>query len=338
MAGQDNVLLNDTVGCTFIGVVFALTLFGASCGQTLYYYREYPKDKVAIKCLVIALWLLDTSRTILDVAFLWYWLVMNRGNVANLTNLPETFTVEFFLAALTVFVVQCYFVHTIWRLLEGRWYRIPLSMSILSIGLVSFVGGIVSVERISLNANAAIAVVDAKIPASIQTVTAFVADAGITLSLCAILWGQKTGFKRTETLITTLMIYAIHRGIFTGLIQLAHFATFISTLHTETLYWMIWHVPGSKIYVNSLLAVLNVRHHLADAVVSGPETHFSVDVFPMETVSESPSFQTRSRGVSRATTSHTRIMFTKEIVRDDGAQVAEQARELEDVSGKASPW
>lgn len=36
----------------------------------------------------------------------------------------------------------------------------------------------------------------AQIPASIQTVTAFVADAYITISLCVILWGRKTGFEK----------------------------------------------------------------------------------------------------------------------------------------------
>lgn len=73
-----------------------------------------------------------------------------------------------------------------------------------------------------------------QIPASIQTVTAFVADACITISLCVILWGLKTGFKRwassgitartnlprrTGTLITTLIVYSVHRGIFTGYVR-----------------------------------------------------------------------------------------------------------------------
>ncbi|KAF9820008.1 hypothetical protein IEO21_01670 [Rhodonia placenta] len=242
MVGID-LHLNNTMGCAFVGVLFAVT--------------EYPKDKLFLKILH---------------QFMWYWLVTNHGNPVNLANLPRH------IQALTIAIVQM----TIYAVLTGRWYRIPYSLAL--------------------------------IPASIQTITAFITDMIITLSLCAILWGSKTGFKRTETLIATLIVYAIHRGIFTGLVQLAHFATFISTLHQPKLYWMIWHVPGSKIYVNSLLAVLNVRHHLSEAG-NEIETHISVE---LEAVShQSLSYnQTRSRRLSRATASHTRIMLTKEVVRD----------------------
>lgn len=331
MVGTD-LHLNNTMGCAFVGVLFAVTLYGCSLAQTMFYFREYPKDKLFLKILVTSLWLFDTARTGLDVAFMWYWLVTNHGNPVNLAILPNTFTAEFFLAALTIAVVQIYFIHTIGRLLTGRWYRTPYSLALLAMSLVSFVGGVVSVERINLNTDATVAVIDATVPASIQTITAFITDMIITLSLCAILWGSKTGFKRTETLISTLIVYAIHRGIFTGLVQLAHFATFISTLHQPKLYWMIWHVPGSKIYVNSLLAVLNVRHHISE-VGNEIETHISVE---LEAVShQSLTYnQTRSRRLSRATASHTRIMLTKEVVRD--TEVITDSEQL-GVSRKMSP-
>ncbi|PCH34188.1 hypothetical protein WOLCODRAFT_135557 [Wolfiporia cocos MD-104 SS10] len=335
MAGQD-LHLGDTLGCTFIGVLFALLLYGCSCAQTLYYYQEYPKDTLFVKSLVFILWLLDTSRTSLDVAFLWVWTVTSHGDVTGLARLPNTFTAEFFLASLTVFIVQCYFIHTIWTLLEERWFQIPLTFLMVILSAVSFVGGVVTVYRINLNTVATVAVVDATIPASIQTVTAFVADMYITLSLCCILWGQRTGFKRTETLLHTLTIYAIHRGIFTGLIQLAHFTTYISTIHTDTLYWMLWHIPGSKIYVNSLLAVLNVRHHLREAIYPD-QTDFSVDAFPLDTVQTgNVTVQSRrSRGGSRANASHTHITFTRSVIRDDDREDPEPGPD-EDLSRKLS--
>ncbi|KAH9936972.1 uncharacterized protein B0H18DRAFT_182832 [Fomitopsis serialis] len=250
-----NLHLNDTMGCTFIGVFFSLALYGASCAQTIFYFYEYPADKMRVKSLVTILWVLDTARTILDICYLWYWLIAHHADVTGLSVLPDTFTAEFFISALTVFIVQCYFISTIWRLLSQKWYQWLLTSVVVLLAVVSFVGGIVTVYRINLDTHATAAVLDSTIPASIQTVVAFVADAYITVSLCAILWNQKTGFKRTETLITTLIVYSIHRGIFTGLIQLAHFTTYISTIHSSSLYWMLWHIPGSGIYVNSLLAV-----------------------------------------------------------------------------------
>lgn len=183
MVGTD-LHLNNTMGCAFVGVLFAVTLYGCSLAQTMFYFREYPKDKLFLKILVTSLWLFDTARTGLDVAFMWYWLVTNHGNPVNLAILPNTFTAEFFLAALTIAVVQIYFIHTIGRLLTGRWYRTPYSLALLAMSLVSFVGGVVSVERINLNTDATVAVIDATVPASIQTITAFITDMIITLSLC----------------------------------------------------------------------------------------------------------------------------------------------------------
>ncbi|TFY53854.1 hypothetical protein EVJ58_g9208 [Rhodofomes roseus] len=284
-----NLHLNDTMGCTFIGVLFALGLYGASCAQTIFYYHEYPKDHIRLKALTVR-WLysgvyaspngtaipsdlrnrlLDTASTILDICFLWYWLITYHSDTGGLSVLPDAFTAEFFLASLTVCIATA-------------------------------------------------AVVASTVPASIQTVTAFVADAYITTSLCVILWGRKTGFKRTEVLITTLIVYAIHRGIFTGLIQLAHFTTYISTIHSDSLYWMLWHIPGSKIYVNSLLAVLNVRHQLREGP---PEAEYSLDVFSLDsTPGQSVSVsRRRSRAtLNKTTQSRTHIMLTREVVRDDG--------------------
>ncbi|KAH9837233.1 uncharacterized protein C8Q71DRAFT_757305 [Rhodofomes roseus] len=313
-----NLHLNDTMGCTFIGVLFALGLYGASCAQTIFYYHEYPKDHIRLKALVAILWLLDTASTILDICFLWYWLITYHSDTGGLSVLPDAFTAEFFLASLTVCIVQCYFISTIWRLLASKWFQWPLTSIMIFLAAASFVGGIVTVYRINLNTQATAAVVASTVPASIQTVTAFVADAYITTSLCVILWGRKTGFKRTEVLITTLIVYAIHRGIFTGLIQLAHFTTYISTIHSDSLYWMLWHIPGSKIYVNSLLAVLNVRHQLREGP---PEAEYSLDVFSLDsTPGQSVSVsRRRSRAtLNKTTQSRTHIMLTREVVRDDG--------------------
>ncbi|KZT08691.1 uncharacterized protein LAESUDRAFT_676046 [Laetiporus sulphureus 93-53] len=298
--------LNETMGPAFIGVVFALAY--------------YPNDKLFLKLL-----------------FLWYWLVTNHAKLDGLGSLPGTFTAEFFLASLTVFVVQCHFIMTIWKLLTDRWFQMPLTSVMVLLAAVSFGGGIVTVYRVTIDTTTTAAVIHATIPASMQTVTAFVTDIYITASLCWILRGRKTGYKRTETLITTLTIYAIHRGVFTGIIQLAHFATYISTIHSRTLYWMLWHIPGSKIYVNSLLAVLNVRHSLLrDAVEE--ETHNSVEAFPLGTVT-TLGRPFHSRAAARPNTSQTQIMLTKEVVRDDGVTIThDRPRGNEDFGQKHSPW
>ncbi|KAI0962210.1 hypothetical protein AcV7_001103 [Taiwanofungus camphoratus] len=317
-----NIHLDNTMGCVLVGVLFAVVLYGCSCAQTMFYIQEYPKDTIFLKTLVGALWLLDTSRTGLDIAFLWHYTVPHHADIAALEIFQSTFTAEFFLASLTVWIVQLYYIYTIWRLLAGRWFQLLLSTAAIALSTMSFAGGTATVYFISQNPGVTNAVIAATIPASIQTVTAFVTDAYITTCLCLILYGEGTGFKRTETLLSKLMLYAIHRGIITSVVQLCHFATYISTIHDNgTLIWMVFHIPGSKIYVNSLLAVLNVRRRLREGGSSHATTDYSVDVIPLDSVGPNHSSSTRitrSRPTQTPSISRTRIMLTKEVIRDDG--------------------
>ncbi|KZT10276.1 uncharacterized protein LAESUDRAFT_755782 [Laetiporus sulphureus 93-53] len=126
------------------------------------------------------------------------------------------------------------------------------------------------------------AVPAALIPSSIHTVTALTADILITTSLCVILSKQMDGFKRTKTLILRLIMHSINRGIFILAFQVAHFilvrpasinrlglididiGQYMITKHEDVLYWMLTHTAGTSVYVNLLLAVLNIRKQLRE--------------------------------------------------------------------------
>lgn len=70
-------------------------------------------------------------------------------------------------------------------------------------------------------------------PATLETLAAFATDAYITISLCVILRGRRTGIRKTENVIATLVIYAINRGIFTAYV--ANFMT-INGAHISVLF------------------------------------------------------------------------------------------------------
>ncbi|KAI0937013.1 hypothetical protein AcV5_005010 [Taiwanofungus camphoratus] len=356
-----NLHLNSTVGCLFIGVIFAVMLYGCGCAQTIYYVLHYPKDPLYLKGLQVALLCaLDTTRTILDVQIAWLYLVQNHANVSQLLYLPKyvhfppvrkapmlTLTwirkyiyckcfletsprlvlippqAEFIIAAFTVLVVQIYFIRTIWGLLgqlgQTR-LKIIFTSAAMFLAMLSFWTGVGAIYRANLNLFLSTLLHNVTVPASIQTVTAFVTDAYITLSLCLILHGKRTGYTRTEAMISTLIIFAVNRGIFTGLAQLLHFSTYISTFkHDSSLVWMIFHFPGSKIYVNSLFAVLNVRHYIAE------EGRYSSDTDEIDYQTLSMRFHLRSqqsqkvptRGRHIPSNSQVRVMVMTETVQEE---------------------
>ncbi|OCH91242.1 hypothetical protein OBBRIDRAFT_544744 [Obba rivulosa] len=93
---------------------------------------------------------------------------------------------------------------------------------------------------------------------------AVVTDIYITVSLCVIFRSSQASFKATQTLLNQLTVYAINRGTLTATIQFLHFATYLATYRHFSFIWMVFHIPGSKVYVNAVLAALNIRCKLRD--------------------------------------------------------------------------
>ncbi|EPT04367.1 hypothetical protein FOMPIDRAFT_1046236 [Fomitopsis schrenkii] len=261
-----NAILNQTVGCLFVGLLFELLFYGVSLAQTVYYYHEYPGDRIYIRALVAIVWTLDTARTGCDLQFLWALLVDSHANLAGLTQFTKPAIAEFFLAGLITLIVQCYYIWSIWQFLAAKWPRVVLTTSMVLFALLSFCGGLVSVYDFTPDPALAATLDRMKIAASIQTVSAVVTDVYIAIALTIILRGKRTGFRGTDSLITMLVAFAIQRGVLTALMQFLHFATYIGTFKegATKLIWALFHFPGGKIYTNSFLAVLNIRHWLRE--------------------------------------------------------------------------
>ncbi|KAI0791271.1 hypothetical protein C8Q75DRAFT_805622 [Abortiporus biennis] len=82
-------------------------------------------------------------------------------------------------------------------------------------------------------------------------------DTVIAATLCVILWGKKTGFKRTDTQINKLMRYSIHTGVLTSLVAICIVITYTTMPHNFVFIGIYVTLP--KFYLNALLATLNGR-------------------------------------------------------------------------------
>ncbi|PCH34312.1 hypothetical protein WOLCODRAFT_160777 [Wolfiporia cocos MD-104 SS10] len=266
--------------------------YGFSLAQTTYYYLHYPADRSFLKYFVALLWIFDTVRTALDLQYLWYFVVDSHGNPNGLASFPVSWIVEFFLATVTVLAVQLYFVDTIWKFLAEKQYKYPVVLSLIAFCLTSCAGGLATVWEFTRSSNVKQALLNATYTGCIQTISATIADIYIAVAMSSILHKRRTGWARTDSLLTKLVVFAIHRGILAAIMQLGHFISFISTLDDlpDDLYWALFHFPGTKIYVNSLLAVLNLRNHLRQTQApaqSNVESSIPLDDFPPRTRSQS---------------------------------------------------
>ncbi|KAH9841657.1 uncharacterized protein C8Q71DRAFT_738088 [Rhodofomes roseus] len=90
---------------------------------------------------------------------------------------------------------------------------------------------------------------------SLFTLSASVVDIYITVTLCWHLRRMRSGLQRTDTLVRRLVVYAVDRGILTTTMQLLSLITYLPLAEKPVYLWTVFHLPASKLYVNSMLAV-----------------------------------------------------------------------------------
>lgn len=172
---------------------------------------------------------------------------------------------------MTIFLVQCFYIYNTWILLLDQWYRIPHSIVALILAITSLVAAIGVVYDAEVHPSF-VNTTGKTADATSETLATLVTDIYITISLCLILRGGKPRQQRTRYLISKLILYTIHRGILTTIVQLLVFVKY-GTADSDSLIPEIFHLPCSTLYVNALLVILNVRNHLRSAsALQGSET------------------------------------------------------------------
>ncbi|EIW53013.1 uncharacterized protein TRAVEDRAFT_53430 [Trametes versicolor FP-101664 SS1] len=244
-----SVQLTTTLGSVFLGFACTCVLYGITSLQTWMYFDYDFKDEPMLSRTVLFLWILDT----LQVLFLA--ITVYRNVVVDFGNLPALLTPTWSLAAMVILVsnliVRAIFGMRIWKLSGGHWF-IPvcivnvLSLFVLGDGIFFAVKGL-------------------SVPTLFEVHWSFytgfsaevVADTIITVSQCMLLVRMKTGFERTDSLISVMMRYSINTGLLTSICAILVLITY-STQPNNFVY-MAFYFVYSKLYVNSLLATLNAR-------------------------------------------------------------------------------
>ncbi|KIK04892.1 hypothetical protein K443DRAFT_394828 [Laccaria amethystina LaAM-08-1] len=251
------IVLNNTLGAAYIGVVVSACLFGVSCVQAWYYFT-HQSDRWPLKVLVSCVMLTDTIHMGLITHTVYTYTITNWGNTAFLGELVRTLLVEVLFNGLTTFMVQCFLATRIWRLSDGKvWlivivvllilgeFGVNLAYTIISLRFETF-AQLTHLKAVSLTTNA----------------LAATGDIIIAASLCTLLHRSRTGFHRSDTIITKLMVFSINTGLLTSLCALASLVSILAW-PTTFIYIAFFFCIG-RLYTNSLLATLNARKKIRE--------------------------------------------------------------------------
>lgn len=227
-----------------------------------------------LKALVGAVMLTDTIHQGLITHTVYTYTITNWGNVSFRGELVRTLLVEVLFNGLTTFMVQCFLATRIWRLSDRKvWlivivvllifgeFGVSLAYTIISLRFETF-AQLAHLKGLSLATNA----------------LAAAADIVIAASLCTILHRSRTGFHRSDTIITKLMVFSVNTGLLTSLCALASLVSILAW-PTTFIYIAFFFCIG-RLYTNSLLATLNARkkiRELSDGIESTSGNNLSLN-------------------------------------------------------------
>ncbi|KAF7372140.1 hypothetical protein MVEN_00072900 [Mycena venus] len=168
---------------------------------------------------------------------------------------------------LTAFVVQMHFASVIYRLAKKRAGIRRLSSlvtyPVIVLAFVQISAGIAQ-TILSYQLRSFSKLEQTKVTTTLQTAASLACDIVITMLLCRCLTIYKDGTERTRTLkmLNSVMTNAVIRGMLTAASSAATMILFL--LYPDTFWFFLSFAPNSKLYMNSMLASLNMRQHNCD--------------------------------------------------------------------------
>ncbi|KDQ52635.1 hypothetical protein JAAARDRAFT_39883 [Jaapia argillacea MUCL 33604] len=243
----------NTFGMMLISFFLDAVLFGIGGLLAFQYFRLFPEDPWRVKIIVATLLFLMTVH--ITTFFDWvYWdLITIFGDFPRLDVMPRTALVQLLAIYVSAFISQCFFATRVYKLSRKNiWF----TAIIMSLALTQIISGIIQTTLSGLGGTFSHLVTTEKVT-TIQSAATAACDFSITVILCWVFHGSRTGIQRTDTLLDKLMIYAINRGALTTIAAFLNMLLFV--LRPGTFIFMVPLLPSGQLYLISVTTTLNAR-------------------------------------------------------------------------------
>ncbi|KAJ7580222.1 hypothetical protein C8J56DRAFT_1104200 [Mycena floridula] len=246
-------MLNTSIGVMILGVVFSALLFGISIVQLNFYLYWYEKDRFYLKSVVVFVVLMDAFHLGLVIHAIYYYSVVNYNNPSALQYVVWSAVIEAVPTAITACIVQGFYAYRIWGLSKSYIATGLVALMIsatLGCGITWLVKAMQSPTFLELREVSPITI----------TINALSAggDVYIVVVLCFLLYRARTGFKKSNKMISRLIMFMVETGICTTLFAIGSLVA-VATSPDSLIYSFFYFCIG-RLYSNSLLAALNARH------------------------------------------------------------------------------
>ncbi|EMD32063.1 hypothetical protein CERSUDRAFT_126979 [Gelatoporia subvermispora B] len=243
----------EVIGPVVLAVAINAFLYGIVFLQFIQYITTDLRDSYSNQLLVYWVFGLDTAHTLSTVYMLWFYIVSNFSNPGVLASVPWPYIATPIFIVCTSGPVQHFFAFRIRQL--SRSWPLFVGLAILSnvssgFGLANAISGFVNSANVQ-SFHKLVPLVDTWLT------LATACDGLIAMLLLYYLNKSRTGFKRTDTIITRIIHSCVETSLLNSLICLTDLIIF--TKFQNTNYNVLLALPMGRVYSSTLLAMLNSR-------------------------------------------------------------------------------
>ncbi|PIL35021.1 hypothetical protein GSI_02808 [Ganoderma sinense ZZ0214-1] len=250
--------IKEALACLVIGTIVATAVYGITVLQTYIYFGNSRRDSIRLKLFVALLFALDTISLVLTVAIMYGYVVSDFGNPLLLLKANRSIVWENGITVIIATFTQCYFAHRIWDLSKGN---MVLTSSVIILALCSCGPGIaISVDLYIHPDSLFVSTIETRVLSGFANGLSVVCDVLIAVTLSYYLRSKRTGFKRTDSIINRLIIYAVNRGALTAMCQAGHMIAIVA-LPGRFIFFPFAVLDG-RMYCNTLMATLNAQRSI----------------------------------------------------------------------------
>ncbi|PIL22636.1 hypothetical protein GSI_15327 [Ganoderma sinense ZZ0214-1] len=249
-----NINKNTTFGAAFAGFAASCVCLGIQSMQTYSYFKRFPLDKPLYKLLVFGLLLIEYTDQALIAHAVYTYLVSNWGSLPVLAKPPLwSLILQITLGVATGTIVKLCFVSRVWRFSKRNIF-VTAFIVLLTLGEVGM-ATLYTIRGFRLKSLQDLGTMK---PVGMLSLGIGVAtDVVIAFSLCFFLRNLRTGHRQDDSMVNSLILYALSTGAVTAAISLT--TLILYNFMPDNFIFMACYFVLSKMYAISFLAALNTR-------------------------------------------------------------------------------
>ncbi|KAJ3865422.1 hypothetical protein EV359DRAFT_80491 [Lentinula novae-zelandiae] len=271
--------LNDTLGAAFIGYSISCVIFGIFTTQAISFYHRYRTDPLNLKILVGVVWCTELLHQTLVAHALYHYTVSLFGSpIAVFTEPVEwSLVTQVLVGAISGSIVKAS------RLEINRNKIVTAALAVVILVQIGCILGslmyfsrqhvtndvyITAYEVGAFRLQNILDIAKIKVVASLALATGALADFLIAVALCYYLRKLRTGYREPDSLLNSLVQYALNTGALTSTMSILTLVLDINQYdaRTSTFQYMGVYFVLSKMFAVSFMCALSTRKQVTGKV------------------------------------------------------------------------